>query len=146
MLYEEIMSECHKTFVACFHAFYPTAYLKWTALCDLLAIVNKVIYFEIHSFTIITYIYYSTLFTFQDKCGGVDQLLTAMLASLRCPTVRLRSTFPILSPNTDAPDSLKKQLSPSDNSGLPMMPCIDTHHYPILVEQMSYRSQVIIKI
>ena len=65
-----------------------------------------------------------------------------MLASLRCPSIRLRSTFPILSPNMDTTDSLKKQLSPSDNSGLPMMPRIDTHFYPILVEQMSYRSQV----
>ncbi|KAF6200669.1 hypothetical protein GE061_005112 [Apolygus lucorum] len=117
-LVEQIMSECHETFVACFHAFYPTAYLKWTALCDLLACINK------------------------KNNKGVDQLLTSMLASLRCPSIRLRSTFPILSPNMDAPDSLKKQLSPSDNSGLPMMPCIDTHHYPILVEQMSYRSQV----
>ncbi|XP_073976386.1 MYC binding protein highwire isoform X3 [Rhodnius prolixus] len=117
-LVEEIMNECHQTFVACFHAFYPTAYLKWTALCDLLANINK------------------------KNNEGVDQLLTSMLASLRCPSVRLRSTFPILGPNMDAPDSLKKQLSPSDNSGLPMMPCIDTHHYPILVEQMSYRSQV----
>ncbi|KAL1131016.1 hypothetical protein AAG570_012254, partial [Ranatra chinensis] len=121
-LVEAIMKECHRTFVNCFHAFYPTAYLKWTALCDLLTLINKI--------------------CIQEKCGGVDRLLTAMLASLSLPTVRLRSTFPILSPNTDAPDSLKKQLSPSDNSGLPMMPCIDTHHYPILVEQMSYRSQV----
>ncbi|XP_014287849.1 E3 ubiquitin-protein ligase MYCBP2 isoform X3 [Halyomorpha halys] len=117
-LVQEIMDECHHTFVSCFHAFYPTAYLKWTALCDLLAIINK------------------------KNNEGVDQLLTSVLASLRCPSIRLRSTFPILSPNMDVSDSLKKQLSPSDNSGLPMMPCIDTHYYPILVEQMSYRSQV----
>ncbi|XP_024084698.1 E3 ubiquitin-protein ligase MYCBP2 isoform X3 [Cimex lectularius] len=117
-LVEDIMNECHHTFVACFHAFYPTAYLKWTALCDLLASINR------------------------KNNGGIDQLLTSLLASLRCPSIRLRSTFPILSPNMDAPDSLKKQLSPSDNSGLPMMPYLDTHHYPILVEQMSYRSQI----
>lgn len=38
----EILEECHHTFVQCFHAFYPTAYLKWTSLCDLLTEINKV--------------------------------------------------------------------------------------------------------
>lgn len=37
-----ILEECHRTFVACFHAFYPTSYLKWTCLCDLLQEVEKV--------------------------------------------------------------------------------------------------------
>lgn len=37
-----ILEECHGTFVACFHAFYPTSYLKWTCLCDLLADIEKV--------------------------------------------------------------------------------------------------------
>lgn len=37
-----ILEECHKTFVACFHAFYPTAYLKWSCLCDLLQEIEKV--------------------------------------------------------------------------------------------------------
>lgn len=37
-----ILDECHKTFVSCYHAFYPTAYLKWTSLCDLLAEIDKV--------------------------------------------------------------------------------------------------------
>ena len=37
-----ILEECHETFVSCFHAFYPTAYLKWISLCDLLALVDKV--------------------------------------------------------------------------------------------------------
>lgn len=37
-----ILEECHVTFVSCFHAFYPTSYLKWTCLCDLLNDVNKV--------------------------------------------------------------------------------------------------------
>lgn len=33
---EEILQECHSTFSACFHAFYPTGQLKWWCLCDLL--------------------------------------------------------------------------------------------------------------
>lgn len=37
-----ILEECHNTFVACFHAFYPTAYLKWACLCDLLQEIDKV--------------------------------------------------------------------------------------------------------
>jgi hypothetical protein len=37
-----ILTECHETFVSCFHAFYPTAFLKWTCLCDLLAVTDKV--------------------------------------------------------------------------------------------------------
>jgi E3 ubiquitin-protein ligase MYCBP2 len=37
-----ILEECHETFVSCFHAFYPTAFLKWISLCDLLALVDKV--------------------------------------------------------------------------------------------------------
>ncbi|XP_046683725.1 E3 ubiquitin-protein ligase MYCBP2 isoform X4 [Homalodisca vitripennis] len=113
----EVLEECHQTFVACFHAFYPTAFLKWTALCDLLASM--------------------------DKKGDLDRLVSAVVAALCSPTVRLRSTFPIsTSPDGDGHNLLRKQLSPSDNSGLPMMPGMDTHHYPILVEQMSYRSQV----
>lgn len=40
-----VMEECHKTFVSCFHAFYPTGQLKWACLCDLLLsrdVINKV--------------------------------------------------------------------------------------------------------
>lgn len=38
----DILDECHNTFVSCFHAFYPTASLKWNCLCDLLGEINKV--------------------------------------------------------------------------------------------------------
>ncbi|XP_054276655.1 E3 ubiquitin-protein ligase MYCBP2-like [Macrosteles quadrilineatus] len=113
----EILEECHQTFVACFHAFYPTAFLKWTALCDLLASM--------------------------EMNADIDRLVSAVVAALCSPTVRLRSTFPIpTSPDGDSQHPLRRQLSPSDNSGLPMMPGVDTHHYPILVEQMSIRNQV----
>lgn len=37
-----ILEECHVTFVSCFHAFYPTSYLKWTCLCDLLSGIKDV--------------------------------------------------------------------------------------------------------
>ncbi|XP_063236464.1 E3 ubiquitin-protein ligase MYCBP2 isoform X2 [Bacillus rossius redtenbacheri] len=111
-----ILEECHQTFVSCFHAFYPTSYLKWNCLCELLAVMDKTHY---------------------------DHLLSAVLAALCSPTVRLRSTFPVPAAATpEAPDrGLRQELSPSDNSGVPMMPSADGHHYPILVEQMTYRSQ-----
>ena len=41
-LYDNILEQCHSTFTACFHAFYPTGQLKWTCLCDLLDIIQPV--------------------------------------------------------------------------------------------------------
>ncbi|XP_011315230.1 E3 ubiquitin-protein ligase MYCBP2 isoform X2 [Fopius arisanus] len=116
---ELILDECHKTFVACYHAFYPTAYLKWTSLCELLSDIDK-----------------------DQGTTSKDRLLSAVLASLCNSMVRLRSTFPILNNVMDSSDGIKRQLSPSDNAGLPMMNSTETHNYPILVEQMSYKSQI----
>lgn len=114
-----ILDECYKTFVACYHAFYPTAYLKWTSLCELLSEIDK-----------------------EQGTTSKDRLLSAVLASLCSSSVRLRCTFPILNNVMDCSDSVKRQLSPSDNAGLPMMNSTEAHHYPILVEQISYKSQV----
>lgn len=58
------------------------------------------------------------------------------------PSIRLRSTFPLLINGTNIENSMNRGLSPSDNTGLPAMNGTDSHHYPILVEQMTYRSQV----
>lgn len=33
---EQLVKDAHKTFVSCFHAFYPTGPLKWVSLCSLL--------------------------------------------------------------------------------------------------------------
>lgn len=72
-----------------------------------------------------------------------ERLLSAVLCALCGPSVRLRSTFPLLSGSPNfSENSLNRKLSPSDNTGLPMMPGSDVHHYPVLVEQMSYKSQV----
>lgn len=115
-----ILDECHKTFVSCYHAFYPTAYLKWTSLCELLSEIDK-----------------------EQGITAKDRLLSAVLASLCNSAIRLRCTFPILSNITDSSDSVKRQLSPSDNGGLLMANSTsETHQYPILVEQISYKSQV----
>ena len=114
-----ILDECYKTFVACYHAFYPTPYLKWTSLCELLSEIDK-----------------------DQGTTSKDRLLSAILASLCGSSVRLRCTFPILGNVMDNSDNVKRQLSPSDNAGLPMMNSSEAHQYPILVEQISYKSQV----
>ncbi|XP_076385847.1 MYC binding protein highwire isoform X12 [Megachile rotundata] len=118
-LTNSILDECHRTFVACYHAFYPTAYLKWTCLCELLSEIDR-----------------------EQGRSSKDRLLSAVLASLCNPAIRLRCTFPILTNIMDSSDSIKRQLSPSDNTGLLMINSTESHQYPILVEQISYKSQV----
>ena len=41
-LAKSIVQECHATFTACFHAFFPTASLKWACLCELLGLLEPV--------------------------------------------------------------------------------------------------------
>ena len=36
-----LLADAHRAFVACFHAFYPTGYLKWACLCNLLATMKN---------------------------------------------------------------------------------------------------------
>ncbi|ALC49441.1 hiw [Drosophila busckii] len=110
----EILDECHLSFVACFDAFYPTASLKWNCLCDLLAQMDRG---ALHS-----------------------RLLSAILAGLCSPTVKLRATFSLLNP-AGGNERRQSIISPSDNSGLPMLSSTEAHQYPILVEQMIYRTQ-----
>lgn len=108
----EILDECHTTFLSCFNAFYPTSTLKWNCLCDLLAQEDKGIYHP--------------------------RLLSAIIAGLCNPNVKLLNTFSLLSSNRES----KSIVSPSDNSGLPMLSSTENHQYPVLVEQMIYRTQV----
>lgn len=110
-MFASILEVCNDTFVSCFNAFYPTSYLKWDCLCDLLSQMDKGV---LHS-----------------------RLLSGVLAGLCDPTVNLKTTFSIMSPYTEQ----KSITSPSDNSGFPILQSTDTYHYPILVEQMMYRTQ-----
>lgn len=68
--------------------------------------------------------------------------MSAVLCSLCSASIRLRSIFPLLNNSVNVDGSLHRILSPSDNSGLPMMGSCDYHHYPILVEQITHRSQL----
>lgn len=107
-----ILDECHQTFVACFNAFFPTATLKGNVLWDLL----------------------------RQADGGHfhASLLSAVVAGLCAPSVNLRKTFSLLSPQRDQ----RCIVSPSDNSGLPMLSSVESHSFPVLVEQMIYRTQL----
>ncbi|XP_058840925.1 E3 ubiquitin-protein ligase highwire [Topomyia yanbarensis] len=107
----DVLDECHTTFVNCFNAFYPTSFLKWNCICNLLAQIDKGI---LHS-----------------------RLLSGVLAGLCDPNINLRSTFSMLSPNVE----YKSLTSPSDNLGFPMLVSSENYQYPILVEQMLYRTQ-----
>ena len=40
--FKEVMAAAQATYIACFHAFYPTSALKWLELCSLLCIVDPV--------------------------------------------------------------------------------------------------------
>jgi E3 ubiquitin-protein ligase MYCBP2 len=110
-MYFSVLDECNDTFVSCFNAFYPTSYLKWDCLCDLLSQMDKGV---LHS-----------------------RLLSGILAGLCDPTVNLKSTFSIMLPYSEQ----KSITSPSDNYGFPILQSSDSYHYPILVEQMTYRTQ-----
>lgn len=63
--------------------------------------------------------------------------MSAILAGLCNPSVKLRATFSLLTPGNER----QSIISPSDNSGLPMLSSTENHQYPILVEQMIYRTQ-----
>ena len=41
-LKERVINECHRVFLLCFHAFYPTGQLKWLCLSELLQHVDLV--------------------------------------------------------------------------------------------------------
>ena len=82
-----------------------------------------------------------------------DRLLAAVLDSLCSLQMRLRSALPNLcdvqetlqsrhsyqSPDMEKPPSMN---SPSDGSNSPLLQQGDLHQYPVLVEHMVYRSQV----
>ena len=40
--YQDIIASCRECFTSCFHAFYPSALLKWFALCTLLQQIDPV--------------------------------------------------------------------------------------------------------
>ncbi|XP_038063237.1 E3 ubiquitin-protein ligase MYCBP2-like isoform X3 [Patiria miniata] len=97
-LWESILTECHRTFVSCFHAFYPSAQLKWMFLCELLGSMGSA-----------------------EQAEPNGNLLGAVLEALCHPSVRLSSVLPILRDRDrdgEVPNVLTKQCSMEDASPL----------------------------
>lgn len=122
-----ILADAHRSFVSCFHAFYPTGYLKWSCLCNLLASMED-----------------------EDANSSYDRLLTAVLDSLCSPMVKLRNTFPITySPETETAARCRN-ISPSDNlsvtaSMIQAGDAVSTssqQRFPVLHELMNYQSHL----
>ena len=116
-----VMLDAHRSFVSCFHAFYPTGYLKWACLCNLLASMEA-----------------------NPTAMNYDRLLTAVLDALCNPMIKLRNTFPITySPETE---TRCKNFSPTENLSITtsMIQAGDSlsHQFPILSELMNFRSHM----
>ena len=116
-----IMLDAHRSFVSCFHAFYPTGYLKWACLCNLLASMES-----------------------NPAAMNYDRLLTAVLDALCNPMIKLRNTFPITySPETE---TRCRNFSPTENLSITtsMIQAGDSlsQQFPILSELMNFRSHM----
>ena len=89
----QIMDESHETFLSCYHSFFPNSSLRWRGLCDLLLSDRHL------------------------PPSRSVYLLSAMLAALCRPWLRLTQTFPIMNGldvyNLQSPSDLQ-----SPNSGL----------------------------
>ncbi|GFY47108.1 hypothetical protein TNIN_284731 [Trichonephila inaurata madagascariensis] len=125
---QAILEECHETFLACYHAFYPSSQLKWRGLCDLLLIIDV------------------------PWVEEGDHLLAAVLASLCASSIRLTSTLPItleLDRTNDSspvtPDQ-NRDASPSVSNGhtqemSPIISGSEVMRYPVLVDCVNTRSE-----
>eukprot|EP00058_Branchiostoma_floridae_P002865 XP_002588353.1 hypothetical protein BRAFLDRAFT_81492 [Branchiostoma floridae] len=122
-LVNRVLEECHHTFTCCFHAFYPTSSLKWVCLCDLLGLLESG----------------------SEQNEGIGRLLSAVMAALCHPTVKLTSLLPILKESESDPQLPSTANSPDENNSnsSPTTPVTrDNVRFPILVQHMEHRSQV----
>ncbi|RXM27520.1 E3 ubiquitin-protein ligase MYCBP2 [Acipenser ruthenus] len=76
ILLEAVLQECHHTFTACFHSFYPTPALQWACLCDLLNCLDQ----DIQEANFRT---------------SSSRLLAAVMSALCNTSVKLTSILPI---------------------------------------------------
>ncbi|CAH1777009.1 unnamed protein product [Owenia fusiformis] len=131
----KILQECHKTFTACFHAFYPTGELKWICLCDLLNSIDPYVG---------TYHVYNKQMpeklSENDKPPS-DRLLSAFMEALCQPTVKLTSILPI-NCHHETELILKKQFgSPDDNTNSSAQ-SVDQCKFLLLTSIMRYNTQM----
>ncbi|KAJ3592162.1 hypothetical protein NHX12_007291, partial [Muraenolepis orangiensis] len=109
-LLEAVLQECHNTFTACFHSFYPTPALQWACLCDLLNCLDQ----DIAEANFRT---------------SSSRLLAAVMSALCNTSVKLTSILPIAYDGEALLRSLVKQVSTENDSAL-------AHRFPLLVAHM----------
>ncbi|XP_059573809.1 E3 ubiquitin-protein ligase MYCBP2 isoform X17 [Alligator mississippiensis] len=114
-LLEAVLQECHNTFTACFHSFYPTPALQWACLCDLLNCLDQ----DIQEANFKT---------------SSSRLLAAVMSALCHTSVKLTSIFPIAYDGEVLLRSMVKQVSTENDSAL-------VHRFPLLVAHMEKLSQ-----
>ncbi|KAG7266723.1 hypothetical protein CRUP_006269 [Coryphaenoides rupestris] len=110
MLLEAVLQECHNTFTACFHSFYPTPALQWACLCDLLNCLDQ----DIAEANFRT---------------SSSRLLAAVMSALCNTSVKLTSILPIAYDGEVLLRALVKQVSTENDSAL-------AHRFPLLVAHM----------
>ncbi|XP_058885299.1 E3 ubiquitin-protein ligase MYCBP2 isoform X2 [Acipenser ruthenus] len=110
ILLEAVLQECHHTFTACFHSFYPTPALQWACLCDLLNCLDQ----DIQEANFRT---------------SSSRLLAAVMSALCNTSVKLTSILPIAYDGEVLLRSLVKQVSTENDSAL-------AHRFPLLVAHM----------
>ncbi|KAM3837237.1 E3 ubiquitin-protein ligase MYCBP2 [Vipera latastei] len=114
-LLEAALQECHNTFTACFHSFYPTPALQWACLCDLLNCLDQ----DIQEANFKT---------------SSSRLLAAVMSALCHTSVKLTSIFPIAYDGEALLCSGIKQANTENDSTL-------AHRFPLLVAHMEKLSQ-----
>ncbi|KAG8586246.1 hypothetical protein GDO81_005312 [Engystomops pustulosus] len=114
-LLEAVLQECHNTFTACFHSFYPTPALQWACLCDLLNCLDQ----DIQEANFKT---------------SSSRLLAAVMSALCHTSVKLTSIFPIAYDGEVLLRSIVKQVSTENDTAL-------AHRFPLLVSCMEKLSQ-----
>ncbi|KAL5012682.1 hypothetical protein ScPMuIL_011233 [Solemya velum] len=113
---EEVLSEAHRTFRSCFHAFYPTGSLKWWCLCDLLSQMEPGMM----------------------NAVGFGRLLAAIMEAMCHPTIKLTGIMPInCEPETEA--ILRRQSIIMDDNTNSMARLCEMHKFPLLVGHMTFR-------
>ncbi|XP_032812561.2 E3 ubiquitin-protein ligase MYCBP2 isoform X3 [Petromyzon marinus] len=113
-LLEAVLQECHSTFTACFHAFYPTPALQWACLCDLLTSVDKG----------------------SPSVPRRGRLLAAIMSALCHATVRLGSILPVAY-QRESQRPRQQQLQQQHNNQHQQQQHSNHHHHNLQHQQQN---------
>ncbi|KAH9488940.1 E3 ubiquitin-protein ligase mycbp2 [Bulinus truncatus] len=125
---EEVLNECHTTFRACFHAFYPTGHLKWWCLCDLLCQMEPIL--ERRGATQQN----------SPNVVGISRLLAAVMEAMCHPAVKLTAIMPI-NCEPDAEAVIRRHSMSIDDNTNSLARLGEIHRYPLLASHMTCRME-----